>query len=59
MASHFGMKMIDVYEAILPNFEFVPSLHVFDGEKKVSVKDGPQIQGRAQGDGRLRRDVSG
>lgn len=40
MTNHPGMKMIDVYAAILPALEFKPALHVFYGEKMVSVKDG-------------------
>ncbi len=37
---HPGMKLIDVYAAILPTLHFKPSLHVSYGEKVLSIKDG-------------------
>jgi len=40
MTDHPSMGLTDVYAAILPELEFEPALHVFYGEKVVSVKDG-------------------
>ena len=40
MTDHPTMGLTDVYAAILPELEFEPALHVFYGEKVVSVKDG-------------------
>ena len=40
MTDHPGMGLVDVYVAVLPNLEFEPAVHVFYGEKTVSVKDG-------------------
>ncbi len=40
MTDHPGMKLVDVYAAVIPDLEFEPALHVFYGEKMVSVKDG-------------------
>lgn len=40
MTEHPEMGMIDVYAAILPDLKFEPEVHVFYGEKVVSVKDG-------------------
>ena len=40
MTDHPGMKMVDVYAAILPTLEFAPALHVFYGEKMMAVADG-------------------
>jgi hypothetical protein len=37
---HPGMKLIDVYAAILPTLPFKPSLHVSYGEKVLSIRDG-------------------
>lgn len=37
---HPGMKLIDVYAAILPTLRFKPSLHVSYGEKVLGIKDG-------------------
>ena len=44
MTEHPEMGMVDVYAAILPDLKFEPEVHVFYGEKVVSVKDGlPKI----------------
>jgi len=40
MTDHPGMGLVDVYTAILPSLEFQPAVHVFYGERTVSVKDG-------------------
>ena len=40
MTEHPSMGLTDVYAAIIPELEFDPALHVFYGEKVVSVKDG-------------------
>lgn len=40
MTDHPGMKLVDVYAAVIPELDFEPALHVFYGEKVVSVKDG-------------------
>lgn len=40
LTDHPGMKLVDVYAAILPTLEFQPGLHVFYAEKKVSIHDG-------------------
>ncbi|MEX2375787.1 MAG: GFA family protein [Dehalococcoidia bacterium] len=40
MTDHPGMKLVDVYAAVIPDLDFEPALHVFYGEKVVSVKDG-------------------
>jgi len=40
MTDHPGMGLVDVYAAILPTLDFEPMLHVFYGEKVVSIKDG-------------------
>ena len=40
MSEHPGMGLTDVYAAILPDLDFQPQMHVFYGEKMVSVKDG-------------------
>jgi len=39
-SEHPGMGLTDVYASILPDLEFKPMMHVFYGEKMVSVKDG-------------------
>jgi len=45
MSAHPGMNLTDVYAAILPSLDFQPAVHVFYGEKMVSVKDGlPKMQ---------------
>jgi hypothetical protein len=45
MSAHPGMNLTDVYAPILPTLAFQPALHVFYGEKMVSVKDGlPKMQ---------------
>lgn len=45
MSAHPGMNLTDVYAAILPSLDFQPMVHVFYGEKMVSVKDGlPKMQ---------------
>jgi hypothetical protein len=40
MTDHPGMGLVDVYAAILPSLKFEPQLHVFYGERKVSIRDG-------------------
>lgn len=40
MSDHPGMKLVDVYPNVLEGFKHEPSVHVFYGEKTVSVKDG-------------------
>jgi hypothetical protein len=40
MTDHPGMNLIDVYPSVVSGFTHEPSLHVFYGEKTVSVKDG-------------------
>ena len=40
MTDHPGMKLIDVYAAVLPDLDFQPALHVFYAESVVSIKDG-------------------
>ena len=40
MTDHPGMGLVDVYAAILPTLSFEPMLHVFYGERVVSIKDG-------------------
>jgi len=40
MAGHPGMGLIDVYASIIPGLDHEPALHVWYGEKTVSVKDG-------------------
>jgi hypothetical protein len=40
MTDHPGMKLVDVYAAVISTLEFQPSLHVFYGEKMLAVKDG-------------------
>jgi len=40
MAGHPGMGLIDVYASIIPGLVHEPALHVWYGEKTVSVKDG-------------------
>lgn len=40
MAEHPAMGLTDVYASILPSLDFKPMMHVFYGEKMVSVKDG-------------------
>lgn len=40
MTDHPGMKRVDVYANVVANFKHEPALHVFYGEKTVSVKDG-------------------
>jgi hypothetical protein len=39
-SEHPGMGLTDVYAALLPTLDFKPMMHVFYGEKMVSVKDG-------------------
>ena len=34
------MGLVDVYVAVPPALEFEPAVHIFYGEKTVSVKDG-------------------
>jgi hypothetical protein len=40
MTNHPGMGLVDVYAAILPSLKFEPQLHVFYGERVVSIRDG-------------------
>lgn len=40
MSEHPGMNLTDVYAAVIPDLDFTPALHVFYGEKVLSVKDG-------------------
>jgi hypothetical protein len=40
MAGHPGLKLIDVYSAILPTVEFKPGLHVNYAESVLPMKDG-------------------
>ena len=40
MTNHPTFGLVDVYAAILPTLTFEPMLHVFYGEKVVSIKDG-------------------
>ncbi|HEX2889115.1 GFA family protein [Vineibacter terrae] len=40
MTDHPGMKLVDVYASVLPDFPHKPTLHVFYASKMVSVKDG-------------------
>ena len=40
MAEHPGMKLVDVYASVIPGFTHEPALHVFYGQKTISVKDG-------------------
>ncbi len=40
MTEHPGMGMIDVYLNVVPGKAHEPSLHVYYGEKTVSIKDG-------------------
>lgn len=40
MTDHPGMKLVDVYPNVVPDFTHEPALHVFYSEKTVSVKDG-------------------
>ena len=42
---HPPFKMVDVYAAMLPKMPFKPGMHIFYGEKMVSIKDGlPKFQ---------------
>lgn len=40
MTDHPGMKLVDVYAAIIPSFAFKPAVHVFYGDKVLAVRDG-------------------
>ena len=40
MTDHPKMELIDVYSAVISEFEFTPSVHVFYSEKRISVPDG-------------------
>lgn len=40
LTDHPGMKLVDVYAAIIPTFAFKPAVHVFYGDKVMSVRDG-------------------
>lgn len=37
---HPPLGFVDVYAAIIPQMKFEPQLHIFYGEKAVSIKDG-------------------
>lgn len=39
-SDHPNMEMVDVYANVIPDFPHKPGLHVFYGEKTLSVKDG-------------------
>ncbi len=40
MTDHPGMGLVDVYSAMLPEFDFQPGLHVHYGERVLSIRDG-------------------
>ncbi len=40
MTAHPQMKLTEVYASVLPEFAFHPGLHVFYGEKVLSMHDG-------------------
>lgn len=40
MTEHPGMKLIDVYAAIVPSVRFAPALHVHYGESVLPIRDG-------------------
>jgi hypothetical protein len=40
MAGHPGLKLIDVYAAVIPSVEFKPGLHVNYAETVLPMKDG-------------------
>ncbi len=40
MSDHPMMGLVDVYPNVVPDFTHEPVLHVFYGEKTVSIKDG-------------------
>lgn len=40
MTDHPGMKLVDVYAAVIDGLDFAPAVHVFYGEKVVRVQDG-------------------
>lgn len=40
MSGHPGMGLTDVYAATIPTLDFQPGVHVFYGEKVLSIKDG-------------------
>ena len=40
MTEHPSMGLIDVYSAVFKDLDFKPSVHVFYGEKVISMKDG-------------------
>jgi hypothetical protein len=40
MSAHPGLKLIDVYAAVIPSVEFVPGLHVNYAETVLQMKDG-------------------
>lgn len=40
MTEHPGMKLVDVYAAVLPDLGFEPMLHVFYAQRVVRVHDG-------------------
>jgi hypothetical protein len=37
---HPAMGLVDVYAASIPTFKFAPAVHVFYGEKVLTVRDG-------------------
>lgn len=38
--NHPGMNMVDVMASAIPSFQFKPAMHIFYGEKMISMKDG-------------------
>ena len=40
MTYHPGLKLVDVYAAVIPSLEFVPGLHVNYAETVLPIKDG-------------------
>lgn len=39
-SDHPGLKLVDIYAAVIPSLKFKPGVHVNYGEKVLSVKDG-------------------
>jgi hypothetical protein len=40
MTGHPGLKLIDVYAAVIPSVEFKPGIHVNYAESVLRMKDG-------------------
>jgi hypothetical protein len=40
LTAHPGLNLVDVYAAIIPNFEFKPGLHINYAETVLPIKDG-------------------